>query len=179
MSLNGPVVTPQHDLFEGYVVNYFAKVINVNTVRRDDCKWESYSGLLQLRCFLNLVKVEGDFSNPRLVGAGMEHLISLNLDTPAEMDAADIFFVPVHEVIDPILATRKGHCSEGSGIIVRLLDQASGTYSRCGLARISAWTDRDTGRFPHSWLSLISARGKELLPCNNFDFETGHLINII
>lgn len=65
------------------------------------------------------------------------------------------------------------------GLLVRVVDEVSGTYVRCGHAGVSGRPETEAGEFAQSLLNLWSPMEKANLPCWNFDVDNGHLINIV
>ncbi|KAI0156501.1 HET-domain-containing protein [Xylariaceae sp. FL1272] len=135
-SFNGSLNTTQPDSIDGYVVTLFAHVDSVITRRnhRQD-GLEEWSGSIRLRCFLTPVKLEGDFSKPRLVGGGMtEHCRNVNLDTAEVFSSkGELYVVPIFDIQDPAYVKYNVYNSTVRGLLLELRSVSGnmdGTYFR-------------------------------------------------
>ncbi|KAI1842951.1 hypothetical protein JX266_010804 [Neoarthrinium moseri] len=181
MSINGPVETPQPQLYQGYALKFFARIDDVSTQhsQRDETT-EAYTGSLQMWCSLNAVELVDESTQPRLIGRGTEHVAFVNLDVShGRHNDGELYVVPIFEVQDPMTIEWKYRYSEVRGLLLRLIDGASGTYIRCGHVGLRSHSNRETGRFADSWMALLSAQGKGQFPCQVFDVEAGHLIKVV
>ena len=182
-SVDGPLVTPDVHAYEECKMVSLAQVTGVHTQRKFGLgRGEFYGGRIELWGVLNPVRLDDNqLQKPRLIGAGMEHLISFVLDTEDSFAFKDLYWVPMFQYLDEYDGAPqiRHKYTEVRGILLRLVDKTSGTYARCGHAGVSGRSNAETGDFAQSLLDLWSPDGKSNLPCWDFDIKDGHLINLV
>jgi hypothetical protein len=181
VSINSQVSTPFHEIYIGENLKLLATVSKVRVQRESSReKGERYYGSLQIRCVLNLVILEGSLDVYKLKGPGMNYVVTVDPDTPDVIDAKGLYLVPIFEVGGFSMNNPKQGYSEVRGILLEEADgEDPGVFHRCGHVFLSSRTDPETGEFSTAWLALLSAQGKAHMPCEAFNAEAGHLINII
>ncbi|KAI1333017.1 hypothetical protein F5Y16DRAFT_393422 [Xylariaceae sp. FL0255] len=90
---------------------------------------ERWSGSGHLRCFLNPVTLERDFTTPTVKGIGMEYCSDVKLDYPDTYNNKDLFVIPMLDIQDPILVKQSIYNSETRGLLLQLVDAATGAYA--------------------------------------------------
>jgi hypothetical protein len=144
-----------------------------------------YAGHITLRCFLNRVSIEAIHPDQRdkcvcarLIGAGAEYAKRVDVDTSDVIDVESLFLVPMFEVSSRHIMKRNCLYSEMRALLLRVVDEPTGTYERCGHVILEA-SNFPTGTFDESWMILTTAKGKRELPCIDYNEGTGHLIKIV
>jgi hypothetical protein len=169
-----------YDGFDGFDLTLKASVTKVNLryeVSKDGV--DIIRGNVKLRCFLNRIAyVSGE--GFCVMGEDGVHIpvITEVFDHRPRPAREELYFVPIYEV------RSKGHInalendeSELKGLLVSVIQRAFGTFRRCGHVFMKDWiTDNGSSR---EYLAISSAKGKDNLPCAEFDPELGHLISLV
>jgi len=89
-----------------------------------------------------------------------------------------LFFIPSYEIsYQTSLESPINDMSGIRGILVRLWNEASGSYVRCGHVFVAGRAGK--GGFEPEYADLKAGKGKEKLPCTEFDEDKGHLILLV
>ena len=181
LSFDGPVQCTQPQLYEaGYDRVSLATVTDVH-LRQEICASGNkvIRGHLNLRCILNPVAFNHDIGKFHTTGENSRKLPIHKVDLDySNSTSGRLFFIPSYEIsYQSRLESPINDMSEIRGILVRLWDEASGSYVRCGHVFVAGRAGK--GGFEPEYADLKIAKGKEKLPCADFDGDKGHLILLV
>lgn len=167
LSFHGSINFPLSDFHEDESVNDLALVAEVD-IRQEKCEAGNrvIRGHINLRCVLHPIIISKDTESDhhgehfQVTGYDSRNLFSISFDY-SDGGYGRLFCIVLY-----------GHgiyfC-----ILVRLVDEASGAYVRCGSALI------DVRGMEGGLVAFQSLKGKEMLPCVEFDEKEGHLIKLL
>jgi hypothetical protein len=182
LSLDGPVGCTQTQEYDGdaYDQVLHATVTDVSLKHTmSKSAGEIISGYLYLRGFLNPVtfdKKEEIF----LLGAGTTTpLILLRVDIDQSEPFGELFFIPIYDILaQGSLDSSIKDIAERRGILVELVDRASGRYRRRGHVFHGSRASSN-GAFPIEFSSMVTADGKQHISSIELDPILGHLIELV
>jgi Heterokaryon incompatibility protein (HET) len=168
------------ELMESYDVKFLATVTDVNLQERITEKdGVVIEGYLEMRCFLNnaVLTADGRLSIPENPAFLENHFRVVRWDFKEERREGDGFFIVGLSEVG--YESWKNWASEIQGIVVRQVDGKKGIFERCGHVFWAGNTkSKEDKSFPDEYAALVSAEGKDHLPCVEFDRAKGHLIRL-
>ncbi|KAI1504541.1 HET-domain-containing protein [Biscogniauxia marginata] len=200
-SVTGGITIPQVARYSGKDIRFLASVTEIHLTtepRGEDAGegggGERYVGYLRLRGILNSViaKQLGNGRQSRsftleLTDTGLGSLVTsiaswdvLPQELEGNSEDAALYFLPLFEVQHASNAVGTSRRSaEIRGLLLRAIhERGPGLFTRCGHATLSARVRDDTGVFDKAFEEVADPRGKEMLPCEEYDSDLGHLMKI-
>jgi hypothetical protein len=183
LAFDGPVSASQMQMIgeEAYEVTIKASVTEV--CLQDETATsggEIIKGHLRMRCVLNTVVFDAVQETFCVLGrdGNLLPILRIDFDSTVRAEGEELYFIPLYDIrYQTRLDSPIKDASELRGIMVSLLDKASGTYVRCGHVFQSGSVAEE--RCDDAFLDLNSPVGKAHMPCLEFDIETGHLITLV
>ena len=183
LSMSTPVKYTDIDGYRGYDIIERAAVTEVELDNvADEELGEVTRGYLRMRCILNPVKLCTDNGRFQFLEAGLGNLQSfVSLDIAAKAEENEIlYFIPLFDCqyVTSVNPPRKA--SETRGILLRRVMNFPGTYERIGHAHVFSNRGQSSDEdFSANYVSIATTKGKEMLPCEQFDASLGHLIKLV
>jgi hypothetical protein len=181
LSFDGPVYCSQPQLYEtGYELVSLASVTDIQ-LRNEALASTNHVvlGHIALRCVLSPVVFVQEKNKFFTMNRESKELPLLRVDLDyANSASGRLFFIPLYDVLYQRSAKSEiNDASEIRGILVRLVDETSGSYVRCGHVFVAGKAGSDG--FEPEYADLKIAEGREKIPCLDFDLTKGHLIMLV
>ncbi|MCJ1324817.1 hypothetical protein MMC10_001479 [Thelotrema lepadinum] len=184
LSMITPVQYVKIDGYRDYDVIERATVTEVKLENNtpDEKTGEVTTGYLRMRCILNSAKLRDEDGSLRFLEPGVEDLqSSICLDTIGETNENEtLYFIPLFDVQFDTWGKPPRKASQTRGILTKPVVNYLGTYQRVGHAHvIGARREPSDEEFSPDYVAIRTAKGKEMLPCEEYDANLGHLIKLV